>query len=170
MVVRFVVYIGLLTMIFVNPTVSLAAESIVKACIRSQCYISPIMVTPDDQQRGLQGKKKLENNEGMIFEFKEDAYHAFWMQNMNFPIDILWLDSKYRIVYIEHFVPPCAQASCPIYKPTSPARYVLEIKAGESVKHNFRIRDKVELISIMPQSDIENEGSDNDVGSADSAK
>ncbi|MBI5252912.1 MAG: DUF192 domain-containing protein, partial [Euryarchaeota archaeon] len=53
-----------------------------------------------------------------------------WMKNMLFPLDIIWLDSDLKVVHIEHDIPPCKEESCPIYLPSSPARYILEVNAN----------------------------------------
>jgi len=76
---------------------------------------------------GLMNYDTLEKNQAMLFVFKQSDYYGFWMKNMKFPIDILWLDEDYKIVDIRNEVPPCETEECAIYKPGKKAKYVLEI-------------------------------------------
>ena len=62
--------------------------------------------TPAERVRGLSGRETLPQNEGMLFLFENTDYHAFWMKNMRFPIDIIWMDDDRVIVGIaEHVLP-----------------------------------------------------------------
>ncbi|MDQ4012401.1 MAG: DUF192 domain-containing protein, partial [Thermoproteota archaeon] len=64
--------------------------------------------------------------------------HTFWMKNMKFPIDIIWLDSDKTIVHIEHNLQPCSfELLCPTYKPNVESLYVLETVGGFAEKHDI---------------------------------
>ena len=82
------------------------------------------------QQQGLSGRKYLENNTGMLFVFPKEDYYAFWMKDMLFPIDIIWMDKNYKIVYVKKNAQPCTTFSCPKFAPDKPAQYVLEVSPG----------------------------------------
>jgi uncharacterized protein len=72
----------------------------------------------------------------MLFVFENEAEHIFWMKDMRFPIDIIWLDSNKTIIHIEHNVQPCSFGSfCPTYKPDGNSLYVLETVAGFANKY-----------------------------------
>src|SRR4030042_5469731 len=90
-----------------------------------------------DQQRaqGLMFREKINENQAMLFIFEEEDIHSFWMKNMRFAIDILWLDGQRRIVHIENRVPPCSKDPCPSYVPAAAAAFVLELAAGFGEKH-----------------------------------
>lgn len=85
-------------------------------------------------------------DQAMLFIFEEERIQIFWMKNMQFPLDILWLDREKRIIRIERHVPPCKKEPCPSYSPKSPAMFVLELKAGSVSKHQLKLFDKVEFI------------------------
>ena len=51
--------------------------------------------------QGLAVKNQLKENEAMLFVFEKPGKHSFWMKDMKFPIDIIWLDSTGKIVHIE---------------------------------------------------------------------
>ncbi len=89
-----------------------------------------VVTTPAAQQQGLSGRPFLAKNSGMLFVFPEVGYHAFWMKQMLFPLDIIWMDENYRVVYVAHNAQPCTVSDCPIYSPTAPAKYVLEVTPG----------------------------------------
>lgn len=85
-------------------------------------------------------------DQAMLFVFEKEGKQAFWMKNVRFPIDILWLDRNKRIVHIEKNVPPCRKDPCPTYSPSLEALYVLELKAGSVKRHNLKLFDKVDFI------------------------
>jgi len=61
------------------------------------------------------------------------------MKNMNFPIDIIFLDENKKISYIYGSVPPCKTANCPTYPPSSKSKYVVETAAGFSKNNGLKI-------------------------------
>ena len=79
----------------------------------------------------------------MLFVFTEDGKYAFWMKDMQFSIDIIWLAADGTVVYI---VPNLSPATYPqTYTPDTPARFVLEVPAGFVAAHSVRIGDKAQL-------------------------
>lgn len=74
----------------------------------------------------------------MLFIFEENGVYPFWMKNVSFPIDILWLDDQKTVVHVGEDVPPCREAPCPVYSPGVPARYVLEVPAGDAKRYGLR--------------------------------
>ncbi len=96
--------------------------------------VADIASTGVQKSRGLAVKDNLNETEGMLFVYSSPGEYAFWMKNMKFPIDIIWLDSERKVVHIEHSLEPCGE-SCPTYKPDDDALYVLETVAGFAEKH-----------------------------------
>jgi uncharacterized membrane protein (UPF0127 family) len=109
-----------------------------------------LAITEDARSRGLMFRKTLNGDQGMLFVFEEEGHHAFWMKNMAFSIDIVWLDRQKRIVHIEHRIPPCQDDPCPSYPPQFPALYVLELKAGTADVLNLQMFDQLEFILEIP--------------------
>ena len=92
--------------------------------------------------KGLMGHRPLENNQGMLFVFEREGRHGFWMLNMKFSIDIIWLDSNAKIVHIWHSAQPCTSIfSCPTVRPKSDASYVIELKAGTASRLGMKRGD-----------------------------
>jgi len=94
--------------------------------------------------RGLSGRDGLKDNTGMLFVFKEVGKYPFWMKDMKFAIDIIWINEG-KIVYIEHNAPIPVTQNIPTFTPDVSAKYVLEINAGLSQKYGFKIGDEVLL-------------------------
>lgn len=88
--------------------------------------------TEADRVKGLSGVQSLAPNGGLLMEFDSSDTHGIWMKDMNFPLDIVWLDAHQKVVYIVMNAPPEDPAST-VYAPKDPALYVLELPAG-SVK------------------------------------
>jgi len=79
----------------------------------------------------------------MLFVFPEDGVYRFWMKDMRFSIDIIWLSDSGEVLHIEHSLAPSTYPNS--YGPTTSARYVLEVPAGFAVFHNLHIGDRVTL-------------------------
>ena len=83
----------------------------------------------------------------MLFVFNELDRHSFWMKDMQFPIDIFWIQGD-RIVDIRYSVPPPADENTPltVYYPQEAANFVLETNAGFAEKESIQIGDTIEFL------------------------
>jgi uncharacterized protein len=112
-----------------------------------------LAITDDQKAEGLAVKDHLKENEGMLFVSEQPSRQSFWMKDMKFPIDIIWLDSNGTVVHIEHNLQPCVSIlnpaasirNCPIYTPDNDSQYVLETVAGFSQKHNVKIGTNIDF-------------------------
>ncbi|MEK7133517.1 MAG: DUF192 domain-containing protein [Patescibacteria group bacterium] len=112
-----------------------------------------VMDTPEERQIGLSGRERLAPDEGMLFIFPEDGQYAFWMKDMRFSIDILWLSASDRpsrdgsedgrVVYMLENVSPDTYPQS--FVSSGPARYVLELPAGFVGRNNVSLGDIVRL-------------------------
>ena len=98
--------------------------------------------TQEKRKKGLSGREYLHEDSGMLFVFKEEGYYPFWMKDMKFPMDIIWIDEN-KVIDITHDAEPEGSAPEKIYRPAKPARYVLEVNAGFALENNVRIGDPV---------------------------
>ena len=97
--------------------------------------------TPEERTQGLSERGTLPANEGMLFLFDSTDYHAFWMKDMRFPIDIIWIDESHAIVDIaKNVLPESFPAS---FIPSKAARYVLEVNANFVDRNGIAIGDSV---------------------------
>jgi uncharacterized protein len=105
-----------------------------------------IPVTSELMAKGLAVKNQLKENEAMLFIFEESAKHSFWMKDMKFPIDIIWLDSDGKVVHIERNLQPCVSVFiCPSYTPNTDSLYVLETAAGFTQRHNISVGTNIDI-------------------------
>ena len=105
-----------------------------------------VEVADDDAERarGLMFRDTLAPGSGMIFLHEREEPQAYWMKNTKIPLDILYFDSARKLVAQQRDVPPCSAGNgCPPYPSNAPARYVLELNAGEAAK--LKLQDGAEL-------------------------
>ena len=124
------------------PTVVLKTRP--TAMLGGQTVQLDIADTPEKRQKGLSGRSGLAEDEGMLFIFPENGLHSFWMKDMLFSIDILWLNSEGEVVHlVENASPSSYPAS---FSPENPALFVLELSAGASARLGVEVGDTVTLL------------------------
>lgn len=105
-----------------------------------------VVTSSQDRKKGLSKQDSLPLNQGMLFIFENKGPYGFWMKDMKFAIDIIWLDENKRIVDIVTYAAPQPgqkDKELTVYKPRSDALYTLETNAGLSSLNNLQIGDKV---------------------------
>ena len=105
-----------------------------------------LAVSDEERARGLMFREKILPDQGMLFVFDREDLHSFWMKNTLVPLDMLWLDSQRRVIHIAAHVPPCREEPCPSYGPESPARYVLELRAGGAAANGIKTGDQLQFV------------------------
>lgn len=118
-------------------------------CHEKDCFTVEIVSTPETRAKGLMYRTEMEEDSGMFFVFEERSVYPFWMKNTLIPLDMIWLDSKLRVVYIAHDVQPCKADPCPVVDPGVEARYVLELNGGTAARIGLKVGD-----SLTPDSSI----------------
>jgi len=98
--------------------------------------------TEAEQTQGLSNHAPLKDNQGMLFVFNELTPRTFWMKNMNFPIDIIWIKDN-TIIKISHNLPPEGDNPKNVYKSDGAINNVLEVNSGWAQKNNINIGDKI---------------------------
>ncbi len=102
-----------------------------------------------EKQIGLSEKEDLKENEGMIFVFENPGMYSFWMKEMNFPIDIVYINGDKVTTVIPNAQPPVSENDeLPIYQPESVSDRILEIKAGLASKHNIQKGSTVKIENL----------------------
>ncbi|MGI0036952.1 MAG: DUF192 domain-containing protein [Nitrososphaera sp.] len=107
--------------------------------------VADLAITGDQRSKGLAVKDSLAENESMLFYFPKANEYAFWMKDMKFPIDIIWLGTDRKVIHIEHSLEPCDSDACPLYKPEGKTQYVLETVAGFAQKYSVNEGTVVEF-------------------------
>ncbi len=88
--------------------------------------------SPARRQRGYMFRDGVGPEDGMIFLFEEEEFHSFWMKNVSFPLDILWMAGDGTVVDVSLLTPPCVEDPCPSYLPQGRALFVLELAGGRA--------------------------------------
>ncbi len=107
--------------------------------------------TPEAQHQGLGGRASLGPNEGMLFTFPSADLYGFWMKDMRFPLDFVWIAGN-RIVGFEQNVDPqigATDAELRNYYPSSPVDKVLELSAGRVQSLGVQVGDTVSIHPLM---------------------
>ncbi len=96
------------------------------------------------QAQGLSNRESLALDSGMLFIFQNYLIRNFWMNEMLFPLDIVWIK--------DNIVSDCAQnvqltTNNKVTRLSSPepVNYVLEINAGLCQKYNIKSGTKVDI-------------------------
>ncbi len=105
-------------------------------------------ITSDEKTRGLSNRPSLAKNSGLLFIFEPAQEQSFWMREMKFNIDIVWIADD-TVVGIERNVPmplPNTKLSeLPLYQPPTAVDYVLEVNAGAA--DEIKIGDTFSLVT-----------------------
>ncbi|HYE22479.1 MAG TPA: DUF192 domain-containing protein [Verrucomicrobiae bacterium] len=101
--------------------------------------------TPLEKSRGLSGRNEISEEEGMLFIFEQPSKPSFWMKDMLFDIDIVWIngDTVVDIAKNATFEPNVADANLKLYSPREDADKVLELKSGWVDKFGLKVGDKL---------------------------
>jgi uncharacterized membrane protein (UPF0127 family) len=89
----------------------------------------------------------------MLFEYDRPGFYSFWMRDVRFDLDLVWIRDG-RIVDVHHRVPapkdPTPEGSLPTYRPRELADTVLEVSAGFAAAHGWQPGDRVEIERSAP--------------------
>lgn len=97
------------------------------------------------RQLGLSGVESLGPNEGLLMVFDNDDTWEIWMKDMKISLDIIWLDSDKEVIYSVKNASP-ELSTDKIFRPSEPARYVIELPAGSVQQYGIKTGDKAEFI------------------------
>ncbi len=95
--------------------------------------------SPEERARGLSGRDGLKEDEGMFFVFPKEGRHGFWMKDMSFPIDVLWLNKEGKVIHIVENMKPNSYPKT--YYPDIPASFAVELPANSVSKTKVKVGD-----------------------------
>lgn len=138
--IRFVAIVVLLTGF---PAIVNASP---RVCLKSTCIDIEVARQPEELRLGLMNRPALGVDKGMLFVFNSPGSHAFWMKNMLFALDMLWLAADGTIVSVADHVPPCLSGQdCAAINPDKISSYVLEINAGDAQRLGFNTGKRLKV-------------------------
>ena len=109
----------------------------VNMTISGQTFRVEVADTWLSRMRGLQNRTGIAPDQGMLFVFPRESRPGFWMKDVSFPLDVVFLNQEKTIVEVFESLPPCNGGICPTYKPSQPVKYALELPAGTIKKLNL---------------------------------
>jgi hypothetical protein len=98
--------------------------------VNSEKITAEVVDTQEERVQGLSGRPCIEADKGMLFVYDKPGSYPFWMKDMKFPIDIVWVGSDHIVVDLDIDVSPSTYPDVLISK--EPAQYVLELQANRS--------------------------------------
>ena len=101
--------------------------------------------TRASRELGLSGREKMGDDEGLLFIFNEPGRYGFWMKDMKFSLDMVWINQNGIVVDIERNVTPASYKEKKTYINQSEASYVLEMNAGMAEKFGLYLGSKVKI-------------------------
>lgn len=104
-----------------------------------------LAVAEDKESRtsGLSGVESMQYYDGMLFVFEEPQLHGFWMKDMNFPLDIIWLDEAGMVIHIENNLSPDSYPK--VFQPKTESLYVIELGGGVAEESGIKAGDQVRV-------------------------
>ncbi|MFA6415822.1 MAG: DUF192 domain-containing protein [Candidatus Paceibacterota bacterium] len=112
--------------------------------VGEKTFFVEVSRTKTELERGLSLHVPLSDNQGMLFVFQKEDLYGFWMKDMSFSLDIIWIDSNLKIVYIEKSILP--ETYPKVFLPKTKSLYVLEIPAGQTNLLKINVGDKVKFV------------------------
>lgn len=107
-------------------------------------YDARFATTPTTRAQGLSGTSSLGKAEALVFVFPTDGKWKIWMKDMNYPLDIVWLDDDKSVIYsVENALPEGGEDV--IFEPPTDARYVIELSSGSVEARNIVVGDRAEF-------------------------
>lgn len=99
--------------------------------------------TAEEKAVGLSGRESLAEEEAMLFVYETPRLYSFWMKDMNFPIDIIWIDEDMKVIDIAENIQP--ESFPKKFTPKKKAQYVVEVNAGWVEEHMVHVGSPVSL-------------------------
>lgn len=107
---------------------------------RSVQFTAELAKTGEERAIGLMFRKSMPQNHSMLFVYEEPDHLSFWMSNTYIPLDMLFINTRGKIVYIHENAVPHSKD---IITTRQRAIAALEINAGLAAKYNIQVGDRI---------------------------
>lgn len=135
-------FLAILSYNYVEKNLS---QKISKVQFKSAAFLIEEVYGLKERQLGLSFRESLNIQDGMLFKYDADQISEFWMKDMNFPLDIIFINSQFKVTEIAENLQPCSNI-CEVYTPKIPYKFALEINASLSEKYDIRIGDSATFL------------------------
>ena len=121
-------------------TVLSSEQSQEEVCVELELVSSREALT-----HGLSGRENMSFDEGMLFDFQSEGEHCMWMKDMNFSLDMIWLNQDGQVVNVITGIHPDTYPDQVFCNETTSARYVIEVNAGVVESANIVLGQQIQL-------------------------
>ena len=118
------------------------SDSMLTITTRDTRYVFTIELarTPEEMERGLMFRDRLQSDHGMLFLFPDEREVSFWMKNTLIPLDLIFADASGRILRIAERAVPLSTELIPSQ---APVRAVLEVNGGTAERLHIKVGDRL---------------------------
>lgn len=146
--------IGILGLAFMPPGIKNKNIDFPKGTIKinEDTINVEIADSPAHRQRWMMFRQdRLPVDTAMILVYDRPDLYPLWLLNIQYNLDLIWVNENGNVVYLVNDVPPCEnaldQAKC-TYKNTQPAKYIIASSSGFITQHKINLKSKMAIISI----------------------
>ncbi|MEI7539333.1 MAG: DUF192 domain-containing protein [Candidatus Saccharibacteria bacterium] len=130
------VVLGILaTFMFVIPTVSRLSTNL---RLGDGAFKAQMALKSSDRDKGLLGTSGLNSDQALLLAFPTEDQWGVWPKSTTFSIDIVWLNKDKKVIYIVKNISP-GNTSSVVFKPKTPAKYIIEFPAGTVDRESIEI-------------------------------
>lgn len=104
--------------------------------------------TKQEQMKGYTNRKRPPDNHGFLYVLDKPSRYAYWMKNMLFSTDVVWLSADFRVVDLKAAIAPETYPD-QIFEPVQPASYMLEFADGFIPRHGIEIGDVIDVDAFL---------------------
>jgi uncharacterized protein len=124
-------------------------DKYIYADIGHETYLLEVADNWHKRMQGLSDRESLGKNMGMVFVFERLSSQSFWMKDMKFPLDFIWIKGDKVVRLDERVPPPSETAKKPVSLETSQeVEKVIELYAGEIRNSGIQVNDFVHFYEI----------------------
>jgi len=95
-----------------------------------------------EHETGLMYRQSMQETQGMLFIYPEEALRSFYMKNTYIPLDIIFYSKDSSVVSFQENARALDETSLPSNKP---AKFILELNAGKVKEWNIEVGDKIDF-------------------------
>ena len=77
-----------------------------QVCHLDSCVGVEVVSKEDDMARGLMYRTSLGPDKGMLFVFPDSEIYQFWMKDMHFSLDMIWIDENHKVADVSADISP----------------------------------------------------------------
>jgi uncharacterized protein len=121
-----------------------------KVTIGQRQFTTDVMLTEAEQAHGLSGKPALKESEGMLFVFREASRRVFWMKDMEFAIDMVFIRQNKIVEIAPGMLPPTETGYPETHDSTIASDMVFEVLAGTARLNGWKVGTPIK-VDYLPQ-------------------